>query len=243
MKKVDMSEEAILRRLKTVDQLRTLCLSLMRAKKESDAKKNREEEKPKRKIVHERRKIDHLARGSSLKMQITYRRLKPSESTDFRRVRLECLRAFPDVFGTLYEDEAGKAKLYFEEKIEQNGADVFFYGAFAGEKLIGIAGFVRGERTKTRHRGEIVSMYVDPAYRGARVGENLLRALLTEVFDTEGVEQVHLTAVADNRAAVGLYERIGFETFGVQKNYFKLGMRYWNQNFMQLMKEDFEAKC
>jgi hypothetical protein len=38
MKKVDMSEEAILRRLKTVDQLRTLCLSLRRAKKESDAK-------------------------------------------------------------------------------------------------------------------------------------------------------------------------------------------------------------
>ena len=38
MKKVDMSETAILRRLKTVDQLRELCLSLMRAKKESDEK-------------------------------------------------------------------------------------------------------------------------------------------------------------------------------------------------------------
>lgn len=43
MKKVDMSEAAILRRLKQVDQLRTLCLSLMRAKKESDAKKEWEE--------------------------------------------------------------------------------------------------------------------------------------------------------------------------------------------------------
>ena len=42
MKKVDMSEQAILRRLKTVDQLRELCLSLMKAKKDSDekAKKN-----------------------------------------------------------------------------------------------------------------------------------------------------------------------------------------------------------
>jgi hypothetical protein len=38
MKKVDMSEEAILRRLKTVDQLRELCLSLMKAKKESEEK-------------------------------------------------------------------------------------------------------------------------------------------------------------------------------------------------------------
>ena len=38
MKKVDMSEKAILRRLKQVDQLRTLCLSLMKAKKASDEK-------------------------------------------------------------------------------------------------------------------------------------------------------------------------------------------------------------
>lgn len=38
MKKVDMSEQAILRRLKTVDQLRELRLSLMKAKKDSDAK-------------------------------------------------------------------------------------------------------------------------------------------------------------------------------------------------------------
>ena len=33
-----MSEQAILRRLKTVDRLRELCLSLMRAKKVSDEK-------------------------------------------------------------------------------------------------------------------------------------------------------------------------------------------------------------
>ena len=39
-----MSEAAILRRLKQVDELRTLCLSLMKAKKESDEKKK---EKPK----------------------------------------------------------------------------------------------------------------------------------------------------------------------------------------------------
>jgi hypothetical protein len=45
MKKVDMSEAAILRRLKTVDQLRELCLSLMKAKRESDAKAGKEKTK------------------------------------------------------------------------------------------------------------------------------------------------------------------------------------------------------
>lgn len=172
-------------------------------------------------------------------MQIIYRKLKSSEAQDFRRVRLECLQNFPDSFGTLYEDEVGKAKLYFEELIEQNPADVIFFGAFAGDDLIGIAGFVRGDRTKTRHRGEIVSMYVKPDFHGQKVGENLLRALVKAVFDLEGIEQIHLTVVADNASAVRLYERIGFETFGVQENYFKSGEKYWNQNFMQLMKENF----
>lgn len=45
MKKIDISEAAILRRLKTVDQLRELCLSLMKAKKKSDEKKKLEKEK------------------------------------------------------------------------------------------------------------------------------------------------------------------------------------------------------
>lgn len=172
-------------------------------------------------------------------MSIVYRKIKPSEAADFRRVRLECLQKFPDKFGTLYKDEAANPKLYFEELIEQNLSDAFFFGAFDGENLIGIAGFMRGERTKTRHRGEIVAMYVDPDFRGQKIGENLLCALLESAFAIEGVEQAHLTVVADNRAAIGLYERIGFESFGIQKNYFKMGEKYWHQNFMQLMKTDF----
>lgn len=45
MKQVDMSERAILRRLRTVDRLRELSLSLMKAKKASDekAEKNKPE--------------------------------------------------------------------------------------------------------------------------------------------------------------------------------------------------------
>jgi hypothetical protein len=42
--KVDMSSEAITRRLRQVDQLRELSLSLMNAKKVSDEKKKLEEE-------------------------------------------------------------------------------------------------------------------------------------------------------------------------------------------------------
>lgn len=45
MKKIDMSSEAISRRLKQVDQIRYLCLSLMKAKKISDKKDQNKEKK------------------------------------------------------------------------------------------------------------------------------------------------------------------------------------------------------
>ena len=59
------------------------------------------------------------------------------------------------------------------------------------------------------------------------------------MFELTGIEQVYLTVFADNESAVRLYERIGFETFGVQKNYFKAGEQYWNRQLMQLTKESF----
>lgn len=36
MKRIDMSEKAILQRLRTVDRLRDLCLALMKVKKKDD---------------------------------------------------------------------------------------------------------------------------------------------------------------------------------------------------------------
>lgn len=43
MKKIDMSSEAITRRLRRTDQLRELSLSLIKAKRESDEKKSQME--------------------------------------------------------------------------------------------------------------------------------------------------------------------------------------------------------
>ena len=53
MKKIDMSEAAILRRLKQVDQLRELCLSLMKAKKVSDEKNEKNKSTDAKQDKHE----------------------------------------------------------------------------------------------------------------------------------------------------------------------------------------------
>jgi ribosomal protein S18 acetylase RimI-like enzyme len=116
------------------------------------------------------------------------------------------------------------------------------FGAFAPDgNLIGIVGFIRGNREKTRHRGEVVQMYVDPKFGGQGIGSRLLRELINAAFKLKDMESLELTVVANNTSAVKLYEKLGFKVFGVQKNYFKAGDKYWNQMFMQLLREDFSA--
>lgn len=175
-------------------------------------------------------------------MEIVYRRLQPKDAESYRAARLECLKNFPDRFGSTFEEESRQPKLKFEKIIEEDETDNFMFGAFADGKLIGIAGFSRAERRKTAHRGEIVQMYVNPDFRGQAVGENLLQNVIEEAFALTGIESVELSVVADNAAAIKLYEKLGFKAYGWQKNYFKDGERYWDQQFMQLLKEDYDAR-
>jgi ribosomal protein S18 acetylase RimI-like enzyme len=167
---------------------------------------------------------------------IVYRRLQAGDAGSYRVVRLEALKSFPESFGSTYEEESAVPKLKFETLIEESSVEGLIIGAFCEQQLIGIAGLIRDERRKTRHRGKIVQVYVNPDYRGQKVGENLMRMTVDTAFKTEGIEQLELAVVADNSSAIRLYEKIGFETYGEQKNYFKDGDRYAHQQFMQLFK-------
>ncbi len=58
---------------------------------------------------------------------------------------------------------------------------------------------------------ELLAIAVDPSWQGHRVGRALVDAFLEEVADRGG-NAAHVVVGADNRAAITLYERCGFET-------------------------------
>jgi ribosomal protein S18 acetylase RimI-like enzyme len=103
--------------------------------------------------------------------------------------------------------------------------------------LIGLCGFVRETRVRTAHRGEIVQMYVHPGYQGLGIGTRLLRQTIDQALSLPGIEQIVLSLVADNEAALQLYRRLGFVEYGRLKQYFKLRDGYLDQRFMVLAKE------
>jgi RimJ/RimL family protein N-acetyltransferase len=173
-------------------------------------------------------------------MPIIIRKLQPHESSTYRETRLACLKNVPEYFGSIYEEEILNPKFNFETFIENGFPDHVMFGAFDEERLIGIAGFNRMARQRASHRGEVVQVYVDSNYRGQNVGEKLLRGVLEYAFTLDGIEQVQLSVIADNKVAIKLYEKLGFKTFGVQPRYFKVGDRYKDQQFMQLFKSDYQ---
>jgi len=175
-------------------------------------------------------------------MPITCRRIQPHESSLYRAVRLTCLQNEPDNFGTTYAEEAARPKLRFEAFIEEPDDDHVMFGAFDHETLIGLMGFVRQERYKMRHRGDVVQVYVDPRYRNQKVGEQLLRALIEHAFALEGLEQLELGVVATNAAAIRLYEKLGFQACGIYRNFFKSPAGYTDDQFMQLFKSDYKRQ-
>lgn len=169
-------------------------------------------------------------------MSVVIRQLEKKDSSIYRRIRLECLQTFPDNFGSTFEEENRINPLKFESYLLEESEDNFMFGAFNENELIGICGFAREARNKTRHRGEIVQMYVNPMFAGQGIGNKLLKAVIQKAFENGEIEQIILSVVEENSSANKAYEKIGFVEYGRLQNYFKQGGRYWNQRFMVLGK-------
>lgn len=68
--------------------------------------------------------------------------------------------------------------------------------------------------------GEITNVVVDKPYRGNGIGSRMLFELL-EKGKQMGIQAFTLEVRKSNEAAVGLYEKAGFVTEGIRKNFYE----------------------
>ncbi len=87
-----------------------------------------------------------------------------------------------------------------------------------------------------RHVG-IVGMGLLPDHRGQGLGRRLLQRTLDDAR-ASGLSRVELTVREDNGSAIALYEKLGFEAEGVQRNAFKVDGRYHNLIMMAVLFEE-----
>ena len=67
---------------------------------------------------------------------------------------------------------------------------------------------------------EMLTVAVSPDYRRCGLGRDLLTVAEADLFGS-GIAQVHLEVAADNKAALALYEALGYQTIGVRKGYYQ----------------------
>jgi RimJ/RimL family protein N-acetyltransferase len=74
-------------------------------------------------------------------------------------------------------------------------------------------------RETLRHSG-VLGMGVASTHRGVGIGTRLLVATIESAF-ASGLRRIELTVLADNAGAIALYQRFGFETEGLCRDYLR----------------------
>jgi ribosomal protein S18 acetylase RimI-like enzyme len=138
------------------------------------------------------------------------RRLELADVEDYRAIRLASLRHDPAAFGALYEVEAARPIDSFAERL----ASSIVLGAYTDGRLVGVAGFRQETGPKERHKGVVWGVYVQPDARGRGLAASLIAGIIERARPL--VEQLTLTVVQGNDAAIALYRRYGFAVYGVE---------------------------
>jgi ribosomal protein S18 acetylase RimI-like enzyme len=119
-------------------------------------------------------------------------------------------------------------------RLGSDAANNFVVGAFVDGVLVGTGGFYSSKNLKERHKGHIWRVYVTAAMRGSGVGRNIMNAVLDRAASVEGIEQIRLLVATTQAAAMGLYQSLGFQSFGRERRALKIGERYVDEEHMVL---------
>ncbi|CCE05621.1 GCN5-related N-acetyltransferase [Bradyrhizobium sp. STM 3843] len=158
----------------------------------------------------------------------TIRRLRADDAAAFKAIRLEALKANPELIGSTFELEDSLDVTLFAGRLE----DTHVLGAFQHGALVGTVGFAIQQGPKNVHKGRLFGMYVRPGARQLGIARLLVNALLDVARGQ--VELIQLTVVSDNQAARRLYESVGFLEFGREPKASKYGDRYFDESHMAL---------
>jgi ribosomal protein S18 acetylase RimI-like enzyme len=107
------------------------------------------------------------------------------------------------------------------------------FGAFDGDRLVGIGSLSVVPKAKLRHKGHVAAVYVDPAYRRGGTARALMEALIEAARDS-GLDGLRLMVTVGNEAAVALYRSLGFTVYGTEERGLQVDGVYFDDLLMAL---------
>jgi ribosomal protein S18 acetylase RimI-like enzyme len=153
------------------------------------------------------------------------RALRPEDAARYHPLRVRAVAEHPEAFLVSVDEERQTPIAEVQARIGAQLADGtgLVLGAFRGEALVGFVGLVRHTSAKIRHRAFVWGTYVAPEHRRRGLGRALMEGLLDAARAMRGVARVELSVLSDARAALDLYESLGFEAWGVEPDAVRVG--------------------
>ncbi|QSF45896.1 GNAT family N-acetyltransferase [Paenibacillus tianjinensis] len=160
--------------------------------------------------------------------------LNPADAEKYRELRLESLLNHPEAFLSTYEAEKGLPFETTRSRLEPAEGRFTLGGFTEQDELAGMVTFIREDRARISHKGNVYAMYVSPAARKQKLGYRLMTELLVRAGQLPGLEIVNLTVFSDNHAAKRLYTSLGFTCYGTERKAVKLDGVYLDEDLMTL---------
>lgn len=149
---------------------------------------------------------------------MTVRVLARSDAAAFQALRLRGLAEIPTAFSASLEEEETAPLAVVADGLGAS-AERAMLGLLDGAVLVGIAGVFRERTRKLAHKATIWGVYVAPEARRGGAGRQLLQAAMAHAYEMDGVRQIYLSVQDINLPARRLYESLGFEAIGVERDF------------------------
>jgi len=156
------------------------------------------------------------------------RLLTPDDAMLWKQIRLEALLGFPQNYLSSYEEEQQRTPQQWQDVLSQN----LIYGLFIDGQLISSVALSPKTLVKHQHKGEIWGVYTKPAFQGKGLARQLMKHVLEQA--QKNLSLCYLTCTTTNQGAFKIYEQLGFETYGIEKNSIWVDGQYYDEYLMAI---------
>jgi RimJ/RimL family protein N-acetyltransferase len=160
--------------------------------------------------------VTSIMRRGLASMAYEIRQLQAADAAEYRDLRLEALEKCPEAFSSSHAEDEGLPVARYEAAIATN----IILGGFRYAHLQGVIALARSNSVKMHHRMTISGIYVREAERGKGLSDELVQA--ARKFALDGIESIYYRVPSNNKNAVALCQRSGFEQIGIEPHAIRL---------------------